>query len=372
MPRKTPALARLALLAATVVWGTSFAIIQRALADLPVFHLLTFRFSLATLLLLPLAARRAGAVRARTADGALRGSFISCGSSQLRDGLVLGCFLFAGFAMQTLGLLWTTPSRSAFLTSLAVVVVPPLAWLAGAVSRPRGPGGLSPRLGPIAGAGAGAAGSAGLRPRLGPIAGALCAAAGLYVLYRPAASANAGAAGAAAAGASWTFGRGDAVTLAGTLAYACHIVVIERVLRRQAAQPAADASGAPPGSLVALAMVQFAVVAALSAPSLVIAPPRAVELTSFALFAIGLSGVAGTAFAFLCQLYAQRHLGAAEAAVLLTFEPVVAALFSVAIGREPWTSSLAAGGALILAAMLLSELGGGKDAVPPAIAAPSS
>jgi drug/metabolite transporter (DMT)-like permease len=359
-PRRTSALARLALLAATVVWGTSFAINQRALADLPVFHFLAFRFSLATLLLLaplltPLLARRAGGGSA-PAWSALGGP------GWLRGGLMLGVLLFAEFALQTTGLLWTTPSRSAFLTSLAVVMVPPLAWLAGALSGPAGPAG------------------AGLRPRLGPVAGALCAAAGLYVLYQPTPGVP------AAAGASGAFGRGDALSLAGALAVAGHIVAIERVLkqrqRRQTDQQgvsrlatigaATDAAAAPLGSLVTLAAVQFAVVAALAAPSLAIAPPRAAELTGFALFAIGFSGILGTAFAFFCQLYAQRHLSATEAAILLTFEPVVAALFSVAIGREPWTASLAAGGALILAAMLLSELGGGKDAVPPAIAAPSS
>ncbi len=359
--RATPALARLALLAATVVWGVSFAINQRALADLPVFHLLAFRFSLATLLLaVPLLARRAGP------GGTARDRLPAAGDpAALCDGLTLGILLFAGFALQTLGLLWTTPSRSAFLTSLAVVMVPPLAWCAEALTRLRRPAGGAP--------------SPAARPRLGPIAGAVCAAAGLYVLYHPAAAA-AGAAGAAAAGGSgaagagWGFGRGDALTLAGTLAFACHIVAIERILRRrrQAAGPATGASGTSFASLVALAAVQFAVVAALAAPSLAITPPRAAELTPFALFTIGISGVLGTAFAFLCQLYAQRHLGAAEAAVLFTFEPVVAALFSVAIGREPWTGSLAGGGALILGAMLLSELGGGKDAVPPAIAAPSS
>ena len=329
-PSRQAILARLALLAATLIWGSSFVIIQRALADLPVFHLLACRFTLAALLLLPLA----GA--AWKTPGQRR--------DILRDGVTLGGFLFAGFALQTSGLLWTTPSRSAFLTSLAVVMVPPLAWLTAAAARRRAGG--SP---------------AGRRPfRPGPVAGALCAAIGLYILYRPAGVT--GLLRSAAAGGSFGFGRGDALTLAGTVAFACHIVAIERAVRR----PAGLARIAP------LAVTQFAVVAALSAPSLLISPPRAAELTAFAVFAVVLSGVAGTALAFMCQLYAQRHLSATEAAVLLTLEPVVAALFSVAVGREAWSLSLAAGGALILAGILLSELGGGPDAVPPAVAAPTS
>ncbi len=354
-PSRQAVLARLALLAATLIWGTSFVIIQRALADLPVFHLLACRFTLAALLLLPLAGR------ALWAEPGERWGL-------LRDGLTLGGFLFAGFALQTTGLLWTTPSRSAFLTSLAVVMVPPLVWLMAPARRggprlPTGVGSDGPAKDPSGDQadGLAAARAAGRRPwRPGPLAGAVCAAIGLYVLYRPAGAT--GPLGPGAAGGGLGFGRGDALTLAGTLAFACHIVAIERAVRR----PAGMARIAP------LAVVQFAVVALLSAPSLLVSPPRAAELTAFAVFAIVLSGVAGTALAFMCQLYAQRHLSATEAAVLLTLEPVVAALFSVAVGREAWSLSLAAGGALILAGILISELGGGPGAVPPAVAAPSA
>jgi drug/metabolite transporter (DMT)-like permease len=309
------ALARLAVLAATLIWGTSFAIVQRALVDLPVFHLLTYRFSLATLLLLPLLARAGGGIGRATLLG---------------DGLLLGVLLFAGFTLQTYGLLWTTPSRSAFLIGLAVVMVAPIGWALRALRR------------------GDATGDATAGRRLGPLAGGFCAVGGLYVLYHPFGGTGVG------------FGLGDALTLAATFVFACHIVAIERAVRRRAA------------ALAPLAVVQFGVVAILSAPSLLLAPPRTSELTPFALFAIVFCGVAGTALAYLCQLYAQRHLAATEAVVLLTFEPVVAALFSVAIGRETWTPSLILGGALILAAMLISELGGGADAVPPVVAAPSS
>ncbi len=330
------ALARLAVLASTLIWGTSFAIVQRALADLPVFHLLAYRFLLATLLLLPLLAR------GRAALGGVRPAVL------LRDGLVLGALLFAGFTLQTYGLLRTTPSRSAFLIGLAVVMVPAIAWALRALRRP-------------AAAAASAAGPAPRRFHPGPAAGAACAVIGLYVLYHPFGAAHGLAPADLAAGAGW--GLGDALTLAGTFCFACHILGIERAVRLR---------GGAMAPLAPLAVVQFAVVALLAAPSLLISPPRAAEATRFAVFAVIFCGVASTALAYLCQLYAQRHLAATETAVLLTFEPVVAALFSVAVGRENWTPSLFLGGALILAAMLLSELGGGPDAVPPPIAATSA
>jgi drug/metabolite transporter (DMT)-like permease len=83
-------------------------------------------------------------------------------------------------------------------------------------------------------------------------------------------------------------------------------------------------------------------------------------------------GILATAGAFLCQLYAQRHLTAVETGVILTLEPVIAAAFSVLLGVEGWTSSLTYGGILVLAAMLLSELGGNGEDPAPVAAVPRS
>ena len=45
----------------------------------------------------------------------------------VRHGALLGLAMFAGFALQTLGLRLTTPARSGFLTGLCVLLVPFLA-----------------------------------------------------------------------------------------------------------------------------------------------------------------------------------------------------------------------------------------------------
>ena len=46
--------------------------------------------------------------------------------------------------------------------------------------------------------------------------------------------------------------------------------------------------------------------------------------------------------------------------MILTLEPVIAAAISVALGVEPWTAALGIGGALVIAAMLVTELGGSE------------
>jgi len=290
-------LARIALLGATGVWATSFVIVQRALVVIPVFHLLAYRFTLATLLLLPLA-------RGARWTPQLR-----------RDGAAIGLSLFAGFALQTSALLWTTPARTAFLTGLSVVFVPLM--------------GLA----------------LGRRLRVGPALGSLIAAVGLYVLYLPAAG------GVGAAG----FGRGDVLALACAVAFAVYVLLVERAARRNPVAP--------------LALVEFGLVALLALPALTFPHPSAAEFRGFPLVAILVLAVLATAAAFVAQLYGQRHLSAIEAGVIFTLEPVLAAGLSVALRIDPPSRWLAIGGALVVAAMLVTELWGGPDDTPPAVGA---
>lgn len=272
-----------------MIWALSFTVVQRALEEVPVFHLIAYRFTLATLLLLPLA----------------RGAWTS---ETRRDGVVIGVLLFAGFALQTAGLLWTTPSRAAFLTGLSVILVPVIGLFLG-------------------------------RPlRWGPAAGSALAAAGLWVLYSPQASGG-------------EFNKGDALTVACAVVFAVYVLALEGATRRNRMGP--------------LAVIQFGVVAALALPSLVLDPPALGEISRTAVLAVVVAGVLATAAAFVAQLYAQRHLSAVEAGVILSLEPMVAAGFSVLAGVEPWTVALTIGGILMLAAMLVTELGGGPATAPP-------
>jgi drug/metabolite transporter (DMT)-like permease len=296
-------MARLALLFATVVWGATFLVVERGIADLPVFHLLAYRFSLGALLLAPLAWWR---LRRRGRRPEWR--------PLLRDGVLIGLVLFAGYSFQTFGLLWTTPSRSAFLTGLSVLLVPALGWVAGT-----------------------------LRPRRLALLGTACAAAGLWALFQP------------WGGAAVAFNRGDALTLGCAVSFAAHVLLVDRAVRRHPVVP--------------LAIVQFLVVAALSAPALLFEPPAARHFTADAVSAVLITGVFATALAFACQLYAQRRLGAVETSVVLTLEPVAAAALSIAVGREPLSAGLGVGGALILAGMLATDLGS-PPPEPPGAAAP--
>src|SRR4051812_20284571 len=54
----------------------------------------------------------------------LRGKLRGINASTVRDGIVAGAFLWAGYEFRTQGLIYTTPSKSAFLTGVSVVLVP--------------------------------------------------------------------------------------------------------------------------------------------------------------------------------------------------------------------------------------------------------
>lgn len=103
----------LMLLLTTFFWGITFIVVKDAVAQVDVFLFLCQRFSLAFLLLLlpfPLLRQR---LTLKT----------------VRCGIMLGLWLFGVFAFQTVALVYTSASNTAFLTGLNVVLVPLLSAL---------------------------------------------------------------------------------------------------------------------------------------------------------------------------------------------------------------------------------------------------
>jgi len=96
----------LALVAVTLVWGSSFVVVKNVVAGSPPLAFVFFRFLLATLFCLRLAWRRP-----RT-------------PGLLRDGAIIGSLLAGGMILQVLGQVETSASKAAFLTGLSVVLVP--------------------------------------------------------------------------------------------------------------------------------------------------------------------------------------------------------------------------------------------------------
>ncbi len=290
-PERASVGADLSLLAVAAVWGLTFTAVQRALDAAGPFSFLAARFALAAAVLAAAFPRRVVRLDRRV----------------LAVGGLLGAWLTAGYALQTVGLLYTTASRSAFITGLSVVLVPVLSL---SLSR--------------------------VRPRLQSLAAVLLAAAGLYLLTSPRAGG---------------VNVGDLLTLGCALAFALHIVTTERA--------------APRHDPVPLAFCQIAATAAVCAVLMALWERPRLPLTPWTASALAITGVLATAAAFSVQMWAQRRTSATHVAVIFAAEPVFAALFARLIQHEILRIGGLAGGALIVGGILVAQLGG-----PPRPAAP--
>lgn len=143
-------------------------------------------------------------------------------------------------------------------------------------------------------------------------------------------------------------GYGEALTLAAAGLYALHIIGLGRFSQ--------------PHTATGLATVQAAVIAVVcgigAVPDGVTLPADGGQWASLVYMAL----IAG-AVALWAQTWAQSHLTATRAAIVMTLEPVFAALFAVLLGGEVLTARMLLGGALVLAAMYLVELLGRRTPV---------
>jgi drug/metabolite transporter (DMT)-like permease len=100
--------ADLALLFVTIGWGTSFLLTKTALLHLQTYNFLAFRFIIAFVF---------SAI-------VFWKYMIKVDKTTLKYGIILGVILFSSYAFQTVGLNYTTASKSAFITGFNVVLVP--------------------------------------------------------------------------------------------------------------------------------------------------------------------------------------------------------------------------------------------------------
>ncbi len=273
--------ADLALTGIVLVWGTTFVVVQEALRDVSTLLFLTLRFTLAAVVL-AIVFRR-----------------IAWNRAVLRGGVLCGVALFLGFVLQTAGLRYTTPSKSAFITGSSVVLVPLLA----AVFERR-----PPRRIEVAGVALAALGMALLTLDFGELA----------------------------------MGYGDLLTLACAVSYAVHILLVGHYSRRVGYR--------------GLAVVQVATAAVLAGAGALGVEPAYVRWSAGMIGAVALTGVLATALAFSVMAWAQQHTSATHTALIFALEPVFAALFSFLVVGEVLSARAIGGAVMILGGVLLVEL----------------
>ena len=288
--------ADLGLALSTLIWGCSFVVVKAVLDHASVFVFLAVRFLLASLI-----------------PGVLyRSSLRHLSRDTIRAGVILGGFLFAGYAFQTTGLGLTTPSKSAFITGSAIVLVPvflALFW--------------------------------GRHASAWMWTGAAASTGGLYFLTVPAEGLGA-------------LHRGDLLTFIGAVLFALHIIYVGHY--------------SPRHPVLALTLLQVATAAALSAVFIPLAAvlqierPR-IDASPAFFFALFVTVIGATVIAFSIHVWAQRHTSATHTALLFSLEPVFAGATSFFVTGERLGPRGFLGAALILGGILVAELLGPVHAI---------
>ncbi len=304
-------MATLALVFINLVFGATFVVVKDAMTHVTPVRFIALRFLVAAVVLLAVALVRE------------RRWILRPGT--WRDGALMGALLFAGYAMQTAGLVFTTPAVSAFLTGLSVAFVPVLAVV---LLRDRVPGGAW--------------------------VGVAIALAGLVALTWPGGGVHAG--------------PGEALTVGCAVSFALHFIVTSRLAVRSPPLSLAAAQLAITAALAWALLPLDGAVARAGVTTLVPAPLFA-PLPAIAWMEVVGMGLVATALAFFLQTWAQRTLAATRVAVIFTLEPVFATVFSAAFFGERFGARAAVGMALILAGMLVVSLRGGDAAPDPSLVA---
>jgi drug/metabolite transporter (DMT)-like permease len=266
--------AGLAIAAASFLFGSTFVVIKDAVATFPPISFVTWRFLLGGLVLMLFVPPR--------------------GKTVWRDGALAGSLLFVGYSLQTAGLVTTGASNSALITGLFIIFTPLLAAL------------LYRR-----------------KPSLGVAAAAVLAFIGVvFLTFRP----------------ETALVRGDLLTVGAAVAFAGHIIALDRLANRH--------------SLITFTAVQLLVTGILAFPLAAaiegIPLPGRRELPAILITALGVS-IGG----YLLQLWAQTIISPSRTAILLALEPAFAVATAAVVLSERLTMAGWVGAGLIMAAILL-------------------
>lgn len=222
----------------------------------------------------------------------------------LLHGCIIGAFMFGGMAFQVVGLYTTTASNSGFITGLNVVIVPVIAAF------------LLKK-----------------KPDKASFIGVAIAFAGLFFL---------------SGGLNLNFNFGDFLTFLCAICWAFQIIFIDKFTQTEDAP------------LLAIIQVSFVGVASM-AFWLTADAGKPVVINGTVVAILLFTGVLGSALAFGGQTMAQKDTTPTHTALILTAEPVFAAIFAMIIPNAQGVTEMpsltkATGCLLILSGMLVSEL----------------
>ncbi len=271
------------LLITAIVWGSGFVVTAIALEYLTAYQVMAGRFMFAAIIL----------------SIVFRKKFKTFTKAVVWKGAVLGTILYIGFAFQTVGLEYTTPSKNAFLTAVNIVIVPLIAYF------------VYKR-----------------RVDCFETVGAILAIVGIGFLTLE--------------GSMATINIGDILTLICAVAFAFDIFYTNHFVKTENA--------------ISLTIVQFITAATLGVFGVLIQGDMPTSIENEAVLAIIYLAVFSTTIAYVCQNVGFKYTTATKGAIILSLEALFGMIFSVLFLHEAMTARLIIGAAIIMGAILLTEL----------------
>lgn len=275
--------ADLSLLLVTIFWGAGFPATKIALQTMTPYYHIGIRFAIASLLLAVLFYKK----------------LKDLNKSLIKPALILSSLLFATYAFQTVGIQYTTASKSSFFCGLAVLIVPLFSVFY-----------LKTKL------------------ELKTVVSVLTATLGLFLLSYT--------------GGNFDFNIGDFLTILCSICYAWQLIFTGTYVQGH------DAT--------LLAIVQLIFVSVFGMIFAIILEPFPTEMSMPSFWSLMFSAVLCTAFAFWMQTNAQKFTPASHIALIFTMEPVFGAITSFLVLGEVLGAKGIIGGIFIVSAMLISEL----------------
>ena len=285
--KKQELVADLMLAAVAIIWGLGFPLTKMVVdANLGAGLVVALRFTVA----------------AAVVSVVFRKELKTLTLNDVRLGGIGGLLLGIAFLLQVAGQKYTTPSNSAFLTSLSVVLVPFLSW---ALFRNK-------------------------PSRKTALVAVSCFAGAAVLTISPE--------------KGLVLNVGDLLTVACAVFFSLHIAYLGKI-----------AGHIETRKLTFMQMITAAVIGICYTGLMERAELAQADFQA-GILPILFLGLFSTAFSFFAQTYAQKHTSPARAAIILGTEGLLGSIFSVLMGYEQVTVNLVAGGLIIFFSLLVMEV----------------
>ena len=277
--------AEIILLGVVVIWGYTFPVIKDVLNRIPPFTFLTYRFFLAVSIIYLL----------------FRNHFRRIDFQTIRNGFLIGLFLFLGYFGQTVGTQFTTAIKTAFITGISVILVPIIAffWIQEKLHR-------------------------------NAVIGVILAMTGLWLM-----NSN---------GTIYHINIGDSLVFLGAIGFALYIITVDIYTKKF--------------DYVQLVFIQLSTVFLLSFLAAVFYEKEALNFfyPSSVWWAVVINGIFATALAFYLQNRFQQYSTPTKIAIIFSAEPVFGALFSYFLLGETIGIFGILGGLAIFTGMFIAQI----------------